>query len=349
MKTIPTTCLLALALGVLANTPSNLRADSLLDAVIWDGPSTFTAQEDSAAPSAPGGTVPEDSSDSHAEPEPVIESPAPVSESTFQTRVGMAEDTVASPDDAGPTDTELELRRELQEMRDRADRLETALKQAEAEAGRNQPAASDGQPPVDWTGWPSRGRVSFHVGANYKEGGGYYGDDTDGAAAGALEVAIALGELPFDVDVRGFGMGRIQEETPDDYSDFSVYRANYGIDLMAVWVPLRHFPVSPYAGAGFRYEGIYTSVEMDDRYDDEYEEETTDAKASAVGRVGLALSWRRLALRGEYIFASESKEIIGEVGIRIAGSFVLNAFVEQFDIDLDEKSTVFGGGFSIIL
>ena len=308
----------ALSLAFLLPLPS--RADDLLDAVLWDGPpSSRTAP----APSTPPPAVPD---------VPVVPSAAPSAPPSSQPPSSLI------PAASEPVSGDLQLRREIQEMRDRADRLEAAL---------DTPAAS----PIPVPSWT----LSFRGGVGSGDSLAVHG-----------ELVKRLGDSPFDLAIRGSVLQQTEtrtsyyresyytysysrrwgwtshEHTRKIYYDYDVDERNGIGDLHLIWRPLRDSRFSPYAGVGGRYEYLHFEGDNDTN--------ANEGGFSLSGRVGLILHvphFERLALKGEFIGGSDSTELLGEASLRLGNHFVLAAFVDSFDIDFG-RATAFGGGFSLL-
>lgn len=342
---------------LLASSPT--LADDLLDAVLWDGPSSFPsasvpanepppAVEPAPAPlpAAPAArTVPLQSV-------PSADTPALRSSAYDPVFAGPSEPQVSAPQPApAPSDAEAfpgetQIRREIEEMRARADRLEAALGPA---------AAQKPLPPqYDRADWPKRARLSvggaLTIGDN--EGGGYAG-----------EFAFPVAETSFDVALRGYYL----EDDPDKKIGYISSRRRslvtadkevMGATVWGVWYPLRGALVSPYAGVGIGYEktsgakncyeGQRDSWYYYYYYDRIDHKRYDDSGLTLAGRAGATLTWLRLTLKGEIIITSESKTYLAEVGLRIWEHLVLNGLVERFDVDLSDSVDAFGGGLTFL-
>ena len=346
--------LLAAAL-LLAAAPA--FADDLLDAVLWDGPSASPAESAPrpapspaivpvsevrpAAPvTVPGGMVPQ--------PVPRTGTPAPgpsaaepvyFGSSTAASTSAPAVPSTTTSAPAVPSAAEQQIRHEIEEMRARADRLEAAL----GPATPPKPA----RPPYDLADWPSRPRLSLR-------GGGQRGAD-DQSGAGDLELVIPIGKMPFDAAVRGFGLGRkyvgYTEYGSAGYVWHSNEKNNFGVDVWGIWLPWRRNCFSPHAGVGLRFEKI--AGDWENSWWRHYEHRSYDDEGfSLAGRVGATLTYKRLSLKGEFIIASESNELVGEIAIRLSERIMLTGFAERFDNEFQEKGAdaglAFGGGLTIL-
>ena len=285
-------------------------ADDLLDAVLWDGSSAFPAKTE------PASTVPT---------VPAVPSVPPTTQS-------------AAPD--APSREEIRLRRELEEMRVRTERLEAALQQTPPPEPAEPPEPAP--PQYDRADWPKRARLDIH------------GDPTSPGCGGIVgEFAIPFGETPFDAAVRGSHF----EDHPDaDYGYtyyFSEEKDVTSATVWGIWYPLRNAVVSPYAGVGVGYEsaaGTREYVEHNGRWGNRkgWEESLDDKGLTLAGRVGATLTLMRFTLKGEIILTSETKTFMAEAGLRVWEHLVLNALVERVDLDLAEPRNAVGGGITIL-
>lgn len=314
--TIRLSALSAILAAALLLAASPALADDLLDAVLWDGPPVSRTVP---APTPPPPPVPD------APSVPSVTS-VPATPSTLQ--------PVPAPSASDPVSGDLQQRREIQEMRDRADRLDAAL---------DTPATS----PIPVPSWT----LSFRGG----------GGPENKALAASVEFIKRIKDSPFDVALRGSFFSRSEsrtgsyketyytydyswywgwtsrEHTRTHYYDYDVEERHWIGDLECIWRPLRGHPFSPYAGVGARYEHI------------DHSDKDDDGGLSPAGRVGVVLTvpgFDRLSLKGEFLVGKDSNEAIGEVAIRLAPHFALAAFVDSFDTDLG-RGMAFGGGFSL--
>lgn len=290
-------------------------ADDLLDAVLWDGPSAF--------PDKPA-------------PAPEVPS-APFVPSIPQPAVPPAPQTAPAPSasDPVPVSGESQIRREIQEMRARADRLEAALgpdtTDSEKTVDEAAPSASD---------WLSRPRLSLRGGRGTRPGG------ASDALSGELVVPIAT--TPFDASLRGFWLRNDYQNYKDGHDDDEMIQ-NYGLEVWGMWLPLRKTVFSPYAGAGLRHETIDGALHRVYRGHHELDKNPDDDGFFIAGRVGATVTYKRLMLRGELIGASKCYELLGELAIRLTDRIVLTGFAEHFDNDFPESDRlVFGGGMTIL-
>ena len=271
-------------------------ADDLLDAVLWDGPTAFPAKP------APAPTAPAVPSVPYAQPSPP----------------------------AAPTPTELHLRRELQELRERTERMEAERQQQPPSEAVPETATPKREAPAsDWTDWPFRPRFSLR--------GGVQPSSLDSIAASG-ELAVPLGEKPFDLAARAFYLFR----KPEEFGNISE-KTCYGGEAHLLFIPWRDAVLAPFAGIGIRYEASKAFREFVG--DDEWKK---DSGFSLVGRVGAAVTWKRLSLKGELIAASGVYELLGEVGVRAVGGFVPSVFIEHFDINAGGADQIIGVGFAIL-
>ncbi len=320
------------------------RADDLLDAVLWDGPSAFPSKA-APAPEPPPPPAPEPApapvypSRSSYPLRPPAPEPAPPPAAPNSAAVESVPDAVDPVSHSGET----QIRREIKEMRARADRLEAALGPSSAKSSTPAPI-----PVPSWT-------LSARGGVGSGESIAVHG-----------ELVKRLGDFPFDLALRGAFLAQTETRTSSYretyytysyswlrgwtshehsrkiYYDYDVDERNILGDLHLLWRPLRESHFSPYAGVGGRYE--YRQFDGDDGEND------NKGEFSLSGRVGLILyvpHFERLALKGEFIGASKSTELVGEVSLRLGNHFVLAAFVDNFDIDLG-RATAFGGGLTLL-
>ncbi len=307
------------------------RADDLLDAVLWDGPSAFPSKA-APAPEPPPPPAPEPApapvypSRSSYTLRPPAPEPAPPPAAPNSAAVESVPDAV----DPVPHSGDTQIRREIKEMRARADRLEAALgPTAVGQVGSDEPPSSPTRLP------------SFSFSA--RGGAGRAGV----AYLGSVELAMSIGDTPFDVSVRGFLLGLEGSHTETYYASwlgrtesFTDHddEKHFGGAAELIWRPFRESHFSPFAGIGGRYE--HTKIDRDKR----------EGRASLSGRVGAVLSvpgFERLSLKGEFLAGADSNELVGEVGLRLWSHFVLNGFVESFDIDLG-RATAYGGGMTLL-
>ncbi len=312
----------ALAAALLLAVPAASRADDLLDAVLWDGPSAFPSR------SAPAPEPPPPPAESEPDPAPVYpsrssytlrpSSPTPVPSSPPVPSVPSAPAPAAS--DPVSLSGETQIRREIQEMRARADRLEAALG----------PVAL---PPEPATNAPPSWGLSVRGGVG-----------SDGVYTAHAELLRCVGTTPFDLSLRGFFLNLEYENRDDDgsnggshyYSGHMAEDHHLGADLQCIWRPFRNAHFSPHAGGGIRYE------DLDD--DDE------GSGFSLSGRIGAVFSlpqFERLSLKGEFIVGAESRELVGEVVLRLWKHLSLAFFAENFHVDRDH-GTAFGGGITLL-
>ena len=315
-------------------------ADDLLDAVLWDGPSAFPAE-----------------STQTPEPVPAFE-PAP---QPFPEPFGAGPAPQPAPEASAPVPGETQIRREIEEMRAQADRLEAELQQS----GNSRTPAPGPGAKAD-SAYPT---PSFVLSAR-----GGAGAENERAFAG--ELGFRLGKLPFDIAFRGFYL-EMQENRTDSYEetyytyttsytrrhgwntyehrhsrtvyyDYKVTEFRLGAEATVVWRPFRGKPFSPYAGAGGRIARF--ELTEDDNFRGDESEFGPETEFSPVGRIGLDLyvpHLEFLTLKGEFIAAKECNEIVGEVGLRLGRHFALNAFAESFDMELG-RGTAFGGGMTLL-
>jgi hypothetical protein len=309
--------LAAVAAACLAALPA--RADDLLDAVLWDGPSAFPSK---SAPAAPAPAAPSVPARLPPAPQPAaIPAPAP-----------------AAPEPAS-TSVEAQLRHEIEEMRARADRLEAALG----------PAAppDSASPPSNRAHWLERARLSL-LGT----------DDSQGYACSG-EFAFSVAETPFDVAIRGYWLDdapaiKSGYSSSSRWFTLDARKRVRGAAVWGLWHPWRDAVVSPHAGVGVGAEyatGHRSYREYTDRgHDSEssWDEDLEDDGPTLAGRVGATLTYKRLTLKGEIILTSGTRTFLAEAGLRLWNHLVLNGILERFDVDLSDSVDVFGGGFTIL-
>jgi hypothetical protein len=367
----------SLAAALLLAVPAASRADDLLDAVLWDGPSAFpseaaTEHEPPPPPApepepAPAPVYPSRSTYSPRSPSPspttLPAAPAPAASPSVPAAFSPAALSGAVPaafapaalSDALPAAVapaapaalsgETQIRREIQEMRARADRLEAALGPAEPQ----KPA----RPQYDRADWPQRARLSLRGGIVADN----FSDDKNGMGGG--ELAFPLPGMPFDIAVRGSYFRYLSEKreyvSSKRISVDSIAKNVFELICWGMWYPLRGEVFSPYVGVGaggqfisgdrhpyiLRKRSYYWNMEDADNYSS-----LDDKKLTIAGRVGATLTYKRLTLKGEILLTSESREYLAEAGLRIWEHLVLNAIVERYDIE--KPLTAFGGGVTIL-
>lgn len=117
--------------------------------------------------------------------------------------------------------------------------------------------------------------------------------------------------------------------------DFTTKVKSYNGDLFLVFNPFPGKTLAPFAGVGLGYSSTKrTNVEKNDG-------------ASLVLRAGIALNYRRLTLKGEYLKHDNASELVGDFCIMVTHQFGLHAIVEKFDFDDANAYTMFGGGVSL--
>ncbi len=161
----------------------------------------------------------------------------------------------------------------------------------------------------------------------------------------SAELAVPIGDTHFDILVREFYLrtektasyekrtshyyqGRLYYNTYEAWSE-KEEQYNVGSEALCLWRPFRNSLLSPYVGAGVRYEQIGNS----------------GGEASVAGRIGLLVDLKRVFFIGEFIAGSDSSELIGDFSFYLTQSVKLHAFVERFELDLD-NGMAYGGGVS---
>jgi hypothetical protein len=332
---------------LLAAVPAH--ADDLLDAVLWDGPSAFPSKSAPAAPVPPPAAPPAPPAYSAPAVPAAFHAPALATPASAIPSVPAA--TAAAPDAAAPDadispETELQLRRELQAMRERTERMETALRQL---------------PPEKLPPWRD---PSFSL-------SGRAGAGTENEARKfSGEMNVRLGHSLFDLSLRGSVLlqtetrtGSYKEpyytytyyhtrrgtrtvshrHTRTVYYEYDVDQTHWSGEFQLIMRPLRGKLFSPYTGIGGKVERL-TGLEGADDGDDHVE------NFSFVGRVGVVLTepfFERISLKGEFLGSAESYEGFGELSIPLSDHFVLTAYVEGFYSDLG-TSAAFGGGCALV-
>ena len=206
------------------------------------------------------------------------------------------------------------------------------------------------RPSYDRADWLNRPRISLH---------GAYWDrmdaTTDKSIAGAMEFACPIGETPFDAAARGFWMQRKYRFDDDWQPRHEHHKTNMGVDVWGIWLPWRRNVFSPHAGLGLRCEKINGESKTYhgwNRLDSGESYEYDDSGFSLAGRVGATVTYKRLSLKGEFIIASESSELLGEIAIRLSERIMLSGFLDRFDNDFHDEGAdaglAFGGGLTIL-
>lgn len=375
--------LLAAALLLAVSTAS--RADDLLDIVLWDGPSAFPSKAapepepppptDPEPAPAPAPVYPSRSSYSLRAPAPdTVQLPAALSQPQPPPS-DLLDDVLGTPrpsvQPAAQNNTSQEQPAQQTTQTPQAQEpvpLKGAPRPVEPAPTRPGTSSPLETPPSEIksvkTVPPKIPNPSWSLSAR----GGVGSDD---AIAASAELTKRIGDTPFDLSLRGFftkltetriGTGSYQETYTTYYTytyrvsrrrtrtrtvpqyhtrtvhyqyEYDVDEQHVGGDLQCIWRPFRSAHFSPYVGVGGRYENVEGPDEEDDGL-------------SLSGRVGVVLSvpgFERLTLKGEFLAGADSKELVGEVGLRLWSHFVLNGFVESFDIDLG-RATAFGGGLT---
>lgn len=325
----------ALAAALLLAASTAVRADDLLDIVLWDGPSAFpsTAAPEPEPPPpepepAPAPVYPSRSSYTLRTPAPDLTPPPAALNPPQPLPFPAVSDPVSLPG-------ETQIRREIQEMRARADRLEAAL-------GPTAPPepAQPANPPYDRADWPKRARLSIHG----------FGDPSSPGCGGIVgEFALPLAETPFDVALQGYYLANTPDAEHGDGYYFTESKEVAGGTLWGVCYPWRNAVVAPHIGIGIGYERVGGEVEYIQRGENRYQN-LDDKKPTLAGRIGVTLTVKRFTLKGEIILTSETKTYLAEAGLRIWEHLVLNVLVERLDMDLEHSDSrnVVGGGATIL-
>jgi hypothetical protein len=110
---------------------------------------------------------------------------------------------------------------------------------------------------------------------------------------------------------------------------------SYNGDFFLVFNSFRGKTLAPFAGVGLGYASMECpGAEKNDG-------------ASLVLRAGIALNYRRLTIKGEYLKHDNASELVGDFCIMVTHQFGLHAIVEKFDFDDTNAYTMFGGGVSL--
>ena len=132
-----------------------------------------------------------------------------------------------------------------------------------------------------------------------------------------------------------YGRYRVYKHTRTYYYTEDVEQYNAGGEATGLWRPFRGKTFSPFAGAGLRYE----------RFDGDND---SGGGASVALRLGFLIDFKRFFITGEYLYGEDSNELVGDFAFRLTSGTKLHAFVEKFELDLDD-GLAYGAGLSFDL
>lgn len=133
-----------------------------------------------------------------------------------------------------------------------------------------------------------------------------------------MELTYPLGQSKFDLCLRGLSLA-----TEDrDYDELS---------MLCIWRPFSRATISPFVGAGPRYETV-----------------GDDSGMSLCGRIGILFDLGNVFIAGEYIMGGENLEfeLIFDISFYVSRRIKAHAFLEIPDFDNGVSRGCCGGGLS---
>ena len=115
--------------------------------------------------------------------------------------------------------------------------------------------------------------------------------------------------------------------------------STYGGDLSLRWKPCSGIILDPYVGVGLGYVSMEKPSESSG-----YEHESDGVTLAA--QIGLAINWKRICAKGEFLARRKTRELVGDVGYRMTDRLTVHLIVDHLDFYDADPFTMFGGGLS---